>query len=113
MKPSENFAWMGLAAFIRIRTNFFLFLMFQLYQFVVTNFKNIVSDCKHDFTLDSGQCVSLPCPLKILQLQLDLVEKTARAITKECHKITSYNVQNYIVFCRNELVLYQVIKRHK
>jgi hypothetical protein len=72
MKLSENFAWMGLAAFIRIRTNVFLFLVFQLYQFVVTNFRNIVSDCKHDFTLRSEQVVTLPRPLKIVQLQLDL-----------------------------------------
>jgi hypothetical protein len=72
MKPSENFSWMGLAALIKIRTNFFLFLVFQLYQFVVTNLSNIFSDCKHHFTSDSELYVGLPRLLNIVQLQLDL-----------------------------------------
>jgi hypothetical protein len=72
MKASKNFAWMGMAALIKIRTNFFLFLVFQLYQFVVTNLSNIFSDCKNNFISDSELCVSLPRLLNIVQLQLDL-----------------------------------------
>jgi hypothetical protein len=101
MKPSENFRLIGLAAFVRIRTNIFLFLVFQLYQFVVTNFSNIFSDCKNNFTPDSGQCVSLPRPLKIVQLQLGLscyttqqrlTQKNATKSLPAIHKITLFFV---------------------
>jgi hypothetical protein len=49
MKLSENFNCRGWAVFIKIRTSFFLFLMFQVYHSVDVNFKNIFSDCKRTF----------------------------------------------------------------
>jgi hypothetical protein len=48
-KFSENFNCRGWAVFIKTRTSFFLFLMFQVYHSVVVNFKNMFSDCKKIF----------------------------------------------------------------